>query len=419
VSWDCSSQFRRSGQRDERRRRLLAEEPPKARKRRRKQATEGDLSELPPHYGDEAMREQPRVTDFVPRASWPYILLMLVGFAAIAGLLLLYDVSTQLGPMTTDGRIAAFDLDGEGSLAVWFSSTTLLAAAVICALVYSVRRHRVDDYHGRYHIWLWAALCWMVLSLDETASLHEGFKNLMVHLTGTPIISGSDGSAWWAVPYFCILGAVGSRLLLDMRPARLSIGAFVASGCCMAVGVAQQMEWILAEAGARGVKLEEGAEMAGFWMLMLAMALHARYVVLDAEGKIPLPRSRPSHEEQQRAIDHERDARLLRLAGGTTDDDDEQFNDEQDDRDQWAAVEPPEPSKRSVLRRRARASRADAAETDDSPADDEPDDASTDSIESNSPVKRKLTKQEKKALRRRLMQEKMQREQQQKRKWAS
>ena len=77
----------------------------------------------------------------------------------------------------------------------WFSSMTLAMAAMVAVLVYTVRRHRKDDYQGRYRVWLWAAACFMLMSLDETASLHEGFKEMMTLLTGSAIFG--DGSIWW------------------------------------------------------------------------------------------------------------------------------------------------------------------------------------------------------------------------------
>ena len=43
-------------------------------------------------------------------------------------------------------------------------------------LIYTLRRHRLDDYGGRYRLWLWAAACWFVMSMDEACTLHEGFK---------------------------------------------------------------------------------------------------------------------------------------------------------------------------------------------------------------------------------------------------
>ncbi len=232
------------------------------------------------------MDQIPRLTDLIPRSLWPYGLMLLLGLGMIAGLEWLYaGLMPQLAPWTTDGTVEAFDLDGEGTLAVWFSSTTLLLASGVSVIVYLVRRYRRDDYQGRYRIWLWAAGCWLLLSLDETASLHEGFKKMMVLLTGQSL--GGDGSLWWAAAYFFLLGGVGVRLLLDMRESLLSSGVFVGVAICYATAVAAQLEWILPLSGTREIMVEEGAEMLGDLLLLLAMMLHARHVILDAEGRLP------------------------------------------------------------------------------------------------------------------------------------
>src|SRR5205823_14278964 len=68
-------------------------------------------------------------------------------------------------PKPKDGRIAAFDLDGEGSLGAGFSAALLALSGVTAVLIYTLRRHRLDDYRGRYRLWLWAAMCWFVMSM--------------------------------------------------------------------------------------------------------------------------------------------------------------------------------------------------------------------------------------------------------------
>jgi hypothetical protein len=231
------------------------------------------------------MDEQPRLTDLVPRRLSTFLLVLLAGLAVIAGLEGLYAWMPQVSALASDGKVAAFDLDGEGSLAVWFSSMTLALAGLAAILVYMIRRHKTDDYRGHYRVWLWAALCWFVMSIDETSSLHEGFKEMMVVLTGDRVFG--DGSIWWVAPYFFLLGAVGMRLLVDMRPSWLSSGALLTTAACYGLAVLAQLGWVLPESGARGVMVEEGAEMLGNLMLLLAMGLYARFVVLDAEGLLP------------------------------------------------------------------------------------------------------------------------------------
>jgi len=314
------------------------------------------------------MDEQPRLTDLVPRRLPILALVMLAGLAIIAALEILYTWMPEFDAITSDGRVAAFDLDGEGSLAVWFSSVTLLAAAAVAVIVYFVRRHKTDDYQGRYRIWLAAAGCWLLMSIDETASLHEGFKELMAYLTGVRLLG--DGSIWWVIPYFFLLSVVGSRLLLDMKSCRLSTAALVTAGGCYVLAVVAQLGWIMPESGARGVMLEEGAEMVGNLWVLLAMGLHARYVILDAEGLLP-PRAPGANDTES--------------PGQQT--------------DQWVKIDSAHGTPQPLLRRKARSPLFEP----EAVADPEP------QVE-ESPVGRRLTKQEKKALRKRLMRERMERE---------
>ena len=78
------------------------------------------------------------------------------------------------------------DLGNYGSLGNWFASLLLLVASLLAITIYSVRRHKVDDYRGHYHIWLWAAACWFVMATDVAASLHQGFQQVMISLDRDP-----------------------------------------------------------------------------------------------------------------------------------------------------------------------------------------------------------------------------------------
>ena len=322
------------------------------------------------NYGDaEFLDLQPRLTDLVPTNLAVLLVMFLIGVTAIAGLEVLYAWMPKVAALTTDGRVATFDLDGEGSLAVWFSSMTLVLAGLVAILVFTVRRHKKDDYQGVYRIWLWAAACWFLLSIDETASLHEGYKEMMTCVTGTRVLG--DGSIWWITAYVFLLGAVGTRLLIDMRRCRLSLSAMIATAACYTVAVLAQLGWVLPESGARGIMLEEGAEMLGNLFLLLAMGLHARYVILDAEGLLA-ERANMEEEEEQYEIDYEAEIAILKNTRGVK-------------------VHPPH-----GIRRPSRTHKPARATT---PAE---------VAALNPPTNRKLTKAEKKAMRRRL--EKMRRD---------
>lgn len=329
------------------------------------------------NYGNaEFLDEQPRLTDLVPMRMGHYLIIFLVSTAIIAGLETLYYSMPSIASMTTDGRVAAFDLDGEGSLAVWFSSATLLFAALAALIVFTVRRFRRDDYHGRYRVWIWAALVFLLMSIDEAGSLHEGFKEMMTWVTGNRVFG--DGSVWWVIAYVFLLGPIGSRLLVDMRECRLSTMAILMAAACYVLAVVTQLEGVLPESGARGVMLEEGAEMYGDVFVLLAMLLHARHVVLDAEGLLP---ERVRKREPICEVEYEYEDEAVEEEWVAVDDD-------------QIVVHPPH-SKRRPQRARA-VHRV-----------QHPDPVVEQLV---SPVSRKLTKQEKKALRRKLEKARRERE---------
>ncbi len=294
---------------EERRRRLLSEalgdeasSAPSARGRSRgPRSGAGDRPAVGDRYPDPCfLDQQPRLIDLIPTRWWIVAALFLLGLGVIAGLEVLYCWMPRFSQITSDGRIAAFDLDGEGSLAVWVSSMMLALAAAVAVIVFMVRRHRSDDYQGYYRIWLWAAACWLVMSVDETASLHEGFKELMAHASGTRL--AGDGSLWWVIPYFFVLAAVGLRLLADMRDYLPAAVTFLLTAFSYATAVAFQLGWLMPESGARGVMFEEGAELLGDLLLLTSMLLYARFVILEAQGRLrPRARSTTAKTRTSRA----------------------------------------------------------------------------------------------------------------------
>jgi hypothetical protein len=289
------------GRSDERRRRVLEEVSSgnaKASGRTASEATARSTSgPAATHRKQEAarMERQTRVSDLIPKSYGLLALWFIVGAALIAGLEALYFYMPRLSAGTTDGRIAAFDLDGEGSLAVWYSSFLLQLAAAAALVVYSIRKQRADDYYARYRIWIVAALCWFAMSIDEAASLHEGFKELMTALTGNRVFG--DGSVYWVGAYGVVLGIVGVRLLMDMKECVTSTALFLLTGACYAAAVVTQLEFLLPESGARGVMLEEGLEMAGNLLLLMSMTVHARFVFLQAKGEIAARSAKPKKEK--------------------------------------------------------------------------------------------------------------------------
>jgi hypothetical protein len=376
----ASSSFRRHGQRDDRRRRLLTDDlsngggwP----------AYHPSPDDAPPpkseHYGDAAFLErQPRLLDLMPHGLIALSLLAMAAAAILAGLEASY--AWMLSRIAHGGAaVAALDLGAKDSLGCWFSSLMLLAAAVAACLIYTVRRHRIDDYQGRYRIWLWAAAWWFVMSTDQAASLREGFRDLMIALTGTPLVG--DGTLWWAILYGLVLGAIGSRLLMDMRSSRLSMGVLLAAAFMHAVAIATRLNILSFPDGVNEVMLRAGAEMFGNLMLLAAMMLYCRHVVRDAQGLLPHAEPHSDDEATDEAIADETERPA---STGHT----------------WVKIDPPHAASQPTFQRTATPQAATSVALS-SPA----------STISSPPINRKLTKGERKALKERLLRERLDRQQ--------
>jgi hypothetical protein len=256
-------------------------------------------------------------------------------------------------------------------------------------MVYAVRRHRTDDYQGRYRVWLWAAGCWLLLATDQAASLREAFRSVMIDMTGTPLLG--DGSLWWVIVYVLIFGAVGSRLLLDMRPSRLSIAALLTAAVAEIVTMAGRLGWIALGDGVQDVMFLTGSEMAGNLMLLAAMALHARYVLLDAEGLLPIRQpAADAAETAEEAADEDEEAQPPVNAKG------------------WTKIDPPHAMPQPVHQRATAPAAASPAATSSAFARS----ASGPQIAVGgvAPANHKLTKAERKALKERLLHERLERE---------
>jgi hypothetical protein len=371
MALQSRSAFRRSGQRDDRRRRLLTDDLSNSSDWPACHVWSDDapLPQRSEHYGDgEFLARQPRLLDLVPRRMIYLILLLLAASAAIAGLEAAY--AWMLNRVANGGAaVMALDLAGKGSLGCWFSSLLLLAASVAALLVYSVRRHRTDDYQGRYRIWVWAAVCCLCAAADQAASLRDAFRDLMIGLTGTPLLG--EGEMWWVVAYTLALGAIGSRLLIDMRSSRLSVGVVLAAAIAHTLTVAGRLGWILPDGGSQAVMFLTGSEMAGNLLLLSAITLYARHVILDAEGL--LPRSEPVADDSIEEPETADPAEYSTSTGG-----------------RWTKVDPPHAAPQPYQR----------PATAPAPT----------AVAIQSPINRKLTKGERKALKERLLRERLERE---------
>ncbi|OHB77263.1 MAG: hypothetical protein A2W31_18575 [Planctomycetes bacterium RBG_16_64_10] len=278
-------------------------------------ATAGPANQLGAAAGPRADNRYPpaatykhraRVTDIIPRWWITVVLLWLTGVGLTAGLVALYVRQPDLAALLGQAQVPVLDLAGlrgavSGSLAGWFASALLGLATVISALVYSVRRHRIDDYHGRYRVWLWAALVWLALSLNTTTQLHRLAVDTLIYWTGWSALR--DGAVWWLAPVIVLAVTIGLRLLADTRECGIACAVLTTAYSCWTVAILVHLGMLDVGDELLTTVVIAGAVLGGHVSLVTAQVVYARHVVLEADGPLPqrcqstkeasAPKSRP------------------------------------------------------------------------------------------------------------------------------
>jgi hypothetical protein len=293
--------------RNGRRRRVLNEESLSASSAHlalRAAGTEEAALGTAPRYSEAAgVENHPQITNFVPRRFRAIAVLALVGGLSTAAVEALHWF---LAPLATDygaGLSTPLELGATGSIADWLSAVLLLAAAVVSLLIYSLRRHRIDDYRGRYRVWLAAAAAATLLSVNSVTSVHELLAAVAAHHTGWTALP--EHAIWWLTLGGLPLAWIALRSWLDARESRLAGAALAAALAAYVASVVGLLGGWPIVSSQMQVMFTAGATLIGHWLLLIGLVSYSRFVVRDAQGLIPT-RSRtlrPAKEEVQEKTD--------------------------------------------------------------------------------------------------------------------
>jgi hypothetical protein len=308
-------EFRRSGQSNQRRRRVLkedtssaaAEEAAEATPRRRRRG--GGATQRP--YTDAALVEhQARVTDLIPKRPWTLLVLILSSLLAVTFVQALYAHRHWGAKLVGEHNLSALDPTTRGSLSAWLSSALLGLAAVACVSVFSIRRHRIDDYKGRYRLWLSLAVVCLLASIDATTDLHAVARHALEvvasrYAGGTSL--GEYTRFWWVAFNLVMVVVISGRMSIEMRR---SVGAsawVVAAAASYTMVGALELDYVSASSPFTLILMQSSAKMAGDAALLFAIGTYARYVFLDSQGI--LAQRRAEREARRRKARAEREAR--------------------------------------------------------------------------------------------------------------
>ena len=230
---------------------------------------------------------QPKVTDLLPvRPLWvlSLVLLALTGIAAIEAI----HVHVVTLPLAEGAaQLKALDVRECGSLAAWYSSVLLAIAVGMSLVVYGIRSHRVDDYRGRYRVWLWvtAGLAW--LSLDAATSVHDGIGLAITLLAGKqagPLASVS--ALTWVALYGILFGTLALRLAIELWSSLASFAALAVAGLLYTAAALIQLDMVPLTNPLVAPVVESTIAMLAHVALLTSIGLYARHVYLDAQGRL-------------------------------------------------------------------------------------------------------------------------------------
>lgn len=244
----------------------------------------GEADEEAPRYGEQACPENHLlVSDLVPRRKRAVVTILLTGLGVAAGAEALAHYADRIAAAAPG--VTASDLVERiaGGAIVWTSTMSLLGVALLSRLLFSLRRHRVDDLEGRYRAWRRVAWVGLLASINAVANIHVMFAAAMQSITGWSLTTGA--AEWWIAPLALMGGWIAVGAALELRESRSSLAA-AALALVAYVAAAVGALGLAPAPDAWGDSLTRLAPLVGHMFALTGVALFARYVILDVQGLV-------------------------------------------------------------------------------------------------------------------------------------
>jgi hypothetical protein len=239
------------------------------------------------------------VSTLLPLSRVAIALYLSACLAAIGACLGLHSIAAWLEPRLGKDAVAALRLEGPGTLGRWLASTLLGLAAATAAFTYSLRRHRLDDYHGRYRSWILAAAACVLASLAESTDL-AALGRATVRL-GTDRVS-LRFDAVWPITIAILAGGVIVRLAIEIRRCGPALATLTLASLGFIASAAVHWQWPISVAESALPYWGRGTWLTGYLLVLATFFLYGRHVQLEVAGAGILP-ARPKRKKSEPAKD--------------------------------------------------------------------------------------------------------------------
>lgn len=227
-----------------------------------------------------------RVVDLLPHGRAALSLTILAALASVGLLAAADNWSEPIGTLLGDPQLEVLRLDAQRGMAPWLATTLLAGCAPLAWLIYSLRRHRVDDYNGRYRVWLWIGLASLVGSVLEGSGLSLLLKAVCRRACDACSL---DANVVWNSCGALLLVAAALRLLIEVRHSRPAVAAWTASGVALLMSAAMASPWLEVVVVAFP-PAARACWLVGYVFVLATLLLYARFVRLQIEGLAALPK---------------------------------------------------------------------------------------------------------------------------------
>jgi hypothetical protein len=227
------------------------------------------------------------ISELVPSQWWKYLIGATLCLA-MAACLIFAGVCAAKWPHSAGNAIVSLFAFPEAKIATWFSSLLLTVSSQLALLIWWVRSQSLNDFNGRYWLWIRVASLWMALSLGMSTDAARVLQETFVHVCGGTAVGYSF--LGWLIPAgagLWIIWAVSA----EMRGCRWSRWLLWAGAVFHALAAGLCFEWHEAVAVAHREVTFAASLLTGHVSIFLSMWIHARHVVHCTSEPAANPRS--------------------------------------------------------------------------------------------------------------------------------